>query len=331
MLVTHSGEACFYRKPAVPHPLPEAALSLLEEKGVEAFPAIARNPRLTNWLAAAARDQTTTHRLFLGDSREKLAELPENTVHLAITSPPYWTLKTYEHAPGQIGAIQDYEAFLEALDEVWRAVFRLLVPGGRLIVVVGDVTVPRRDPVFKRHLVLPLHAAIQEHGRKIGFDNLTPIIWHKITNARFEAKGGRFLGKPYEPGAIIKNDIEYILFLRKPGGYRKPTLEQRLLSIIPESEHRKWFQPIWQLAGTPARDHPAPFPLTLAERLVRMFSFVGDTVLDPFMGSGTTNLAALRWGRNSVGVELVERYWRRAIERIQAAGAERCDAKAQSH
>jgi len=146
-----------------------------------------------------------THSLYIGDAREVLSRLPESSVHLALTSPPYWTLKRYEDAPGQMGHIEDYEAFLDELDRVWKEVFRLLVPGGRLVVVVGDVAVARKK--FGRHLVFPLHADIQVRCRKVGFDNLNPIIWHKHTNARLEVDGnGFFLGKPYEPGAIIKTE-----------------------------------------------------------------------------------------------------------------------------
>ena len=142
----------------------------------------------------------------------------------------------------------------------------------------------------------------------LGFDNLAPIIWHKIGNADYEAGGGGFLGKPYEPNAIVKNDIEYILFQRKPGGYRSPSLAMRLLSVIPAEDHRQWFRQVWtDVTGASTRLHPAPFPLELADRLVRMFSFVGDTVLDPFLGTGTTSLAAARSGRNSIGVEIAAR------------------------
>lgn len=130
---------------------------------------------------------------------------------------------------------------------------------------------------------------------------------------------GGFYGKPYEPNGVIKNDIEYILFQRKPGGYRKPTLETRLMSILSAEEHGEWFQQIWRVAGASTREHPAPYPLTLAQRLIRMFSFVGDTVLDPFLGTGTTSVAAASCGRNSVGSEIDADYYEIALRRLRAA------------
>jgi len=155
----------------------------------------------------------------------------------------------------------------------------------------------------------------------LGYSNLAPIIWHKIANATYEVSGNsRFLGKPYEPNGVIKNDIEYILMLRKPGGYRKPSRDARLLSVISDLNHKKWFQQIWHdITGESTKHHPAPYPLSLAVRLVRMFSFVGDTVLDPFMGTGTTNLAAAQWGRNSIGVELDAHYFGMAQHRLNTA------------
>lgn len=125
-------------------------------------------------------------------------------------------------------------------------------------------------------------------------------------------------GKPYEPNSVIKNDIEFILMERKPGGYRSPSLETRVLSVISAEEHKTWFQQIWSgVTGASTRNHPAPYPVDLAERLVRMFSFVGDTVLDPFMGTGTTSTAAGLWGRNSIGVEVDPEYFRMSEQRIR--------------
>jgi DNA modification methylase len=168
---------------------------------------------------------------------------------------------------------------------------------------------------------MPLHASIQEHCRRLGFNNLAPIIWHKIANAAFEAEGngGGFLGKPYEPNSVIKNDIEFVLMERKPGGYRSPTVATRILSVIPAERHKLWFQQIWTgVTGASTRQHPAPYPLELAERLVRMFSFAGDTVLDPFLGTGTTSVAAARWGRNSIAIEVDPAYFEMAARRIEA-------------
>ncbi|MCL6451780.1 MAG: site-specific DNA-methyltransferase [Acetobacteraceae bacterium] len=217
--------------------------------------------------------------------------------------------------PGQLGHVADYETFIEELTKVWRECYRVLVSGGRLVCVVGDVCLSRRQ--YGRHVVVPLHADIAVSCRRIGFDNLNPIIWHKIANATYEVGNGtKFLGKPYEPNAIIKNDIEFILMQRKPGGYRKPTLEQRRLSVMSKKEYDEWFQQFWNISGASTRHHPAPFPLELAYRLVRMFSFAGDTVLDPFCGTGTTMLAAIKAGRNSVGVE-GPLYCRLALARLE--------------
>ncbi len=280
----------------------------------KAIPALAKEPRTTKVIESVLQSVPSRHELCLGDSRD-MSFIPDESVHLVVTSPPYWTLKEYPYRLGQLGLIHDYEAFLDELDQVWREVFRVLIPGGRLVVVVGDVCLSRRR--YGRHVVFPLHASIQERCRTIGFDNLAPIIWHKIANAKFEVENGSsFLGKPYEPNAVIKNDIEYILFQRKPGAYRQPSLAARILSVIPEDKHKEWFRQIWTLGGSSTRQHPAPFSLALAERLIRMFSFVGDTVLDPFMGTATTNVAAAMWGRNSIGIEIEPTYFDMAVERL---------------
>jgi modification methylase len=257
----------------------------------------------------------TMHRLVQGDARD-LSFIPDASIHLVVTSPPYWTLKRYNDSGGQMGHIADYEHFLAELNRVWTESFRVLVPGGRLVCVVGDVCLSRREN-NGRHTVVPLHADICVQCRKLGFDNLNPIIWHKISNASYEvSNGSKFLGKPYEPNAIIKNDIEFILMQRKPGGYRKPTEHQRRLSMIPKEKFNKWFQQFWIITGASTKEHPAPFPLELASRLVQMFSFTGDTVLDPFCGTATTLVAALKHGRNSIGVELDTEYCKLAASRL---------------
>ena len=262
--------------------------------------------------------QKTYQRLINGDARD-LSFLSDESIHLVVTSPPYWNLKRYNENPDQLGHVNDYESFLSELEKVWREAFRVIVPGGRLVCVVGDVCVSRRR--FGRHLVFPLHSDICVLCRKIGFDNLNPIIWHKIANASFEVENGsKFLGKPYEPNAIIKNDMEFILMQRKPGGYRKPTEEQRKLSKIDKKDFGTWFQQIWNITGASTKNHPAPFPLELSSRLVRMFSFHGDTVLDPFCGTGTTMIASLRYGRNSIGIDIDPEYCRMAAQYLKKEG-----------
>lgn len=262
-----------------------------------------------------ADQATTTVQVCLGDSRN-LDWISSGSVHLVLTSPPYWTLKEYPLGENQLGLVTDYESFLDELDKVWAHCFRVLMPGGRLVCVVGDVCLSRRR--HGRHMVMPLHADIVVRARKLGFDNLSPIFWYKISNANYEVENGSsFLGKPYEPNAIIKNDVEFILMLRKPGGYRRPTESQREASKLTKQEHQEWFQQIWNLPGESTRNHPAPYPPELAYRLVRMFSFAGDTVLDPFMGTGTTLLAAARCGRNSIGVEIEPTFVQMATKRLE--------------
>ena len=280
------------------------------------LPRLAKDPSAVEQIEAALRGVPTKHEVLLGDAR--IVELPKRSVHLVLTSPPYWTLKEYRRSDGQLGWIEDYEQFLNELDAVWRMCHSALVPGGRLVCVVGDVCLSRRKN-GGRHTVVPLHASIQERCRAIGFDNLAPIIWAKIANAAYEVDrgAGGFLGKPYEPNAIVKNDIEFMLMQRKPGGYRTPSLAARVLSLLSQECFQKSFRQIWSdIPGASVRGHPAPYPVALAERLIRMFSFAGDTVLDPFLGTGSTQLAAVACGRNSIGVEVDPTYFEMAVDRL---------------
>jgi len=281
------------------------------------LPRIAKDKKAVAAIEAKVAQIPSTHDLHQADARH-FSFLANDSVHLILTSPPYWTLKRYRDSEGQLGHVADYDEFVRQLNQVWNECYRVLVPGGRLVCVVGDVCLSRRKN--GEHTVVPLHASIQNQCHRIGFRNLAPIIWHKIANATYEAagNGGGFLGKPYEPNAVIKNDIEFILMLRKPGGYRSPTVATRILSVIPEEKHRIWFQQIWTgVTGASTKGHPAPYPVELAERLIRMFSFVGDCVLDPFMGTGTTSVAAAKWGRNSIGIEIDPEYFCYAESRIE--------------
>lgn len=268
---------------------------------------------------------TTSHKLHLGDARD-LSWISDESVELVVTSPPYWTLKQYtEGREGQMGDITDYEEFLTELDKVWRECARVLVGGGRICCVVGDVCISRKKG--GRHYTMPLHADIQVRARKLGLDCLTPIIWHKIANGATEAEGNGagFYGKPYQPGAVVKNDIEYILFLRKGGKYRSVSPEKKMLSMLNKEEMQGWLRSVWtDLPGASTRTgHPAPYPIELAERLIRMFSFAGDTVLDPFAGIGSTSMAALLTGRNSISNEVEQVYLEAAQAKLSALSSKK--------
>jgi site-specific DNA-methyltransferase (adenine-specific) len=284
-------------------------------EGMQALLAANRHYRQVEWPPPYRR---TTHRLHHGDARG-LAWIPDTSVHLVVTSPPYWTLKQYAAGnPDQMGHFDDYEQFLTELDRVWKECARVLVGGGRICCVVGDVCIPRKRG--GRHYLVPLHADIQVRARKLGLDCLMPILWHKISNGatEVEGNGSGFYGKPYQPGGIIKNDIEYILFLRKGGEYRSVQGLQKALSMLTKEEMKTWQRSIWtDIRGASTRDgHPAPYPVELADRLVRLFSFAGDTILDPFAGTGSTSLAAIMAGRNSIANEIEPRYIAIARQRL---------------
>jgi DNA modification methylase len=261
----------------------------------------------------------TRHLVHEGDAR-RMGWIETESLHLVCTSPPYGSLKEYPDRDGQLGNVAVYEEFLYELDRVWAECLRALVPGGRVACVVGDVCISRRRG--GRHHVLPLSADIQVRARRLGFDCLTPIRWYKVANIVLEAsKSSRYLGKPNLPNGVIKNDVEHILFFRKPGGYRSPTAQQEKRSFIPTEQYMRWFAPVWtDVRGQLRKNHPAPFPMEVPRRLIQMFSFTGDTVLDPFAGTGTTAMAALETGRNSISVEIDPGYVSETEQRLLASG-----------
>jgi site-specific DNA-methyltransferase (adenine-specific) len=264
----------------------------------------------------ATHSFSTKHRVVLGDARN-LRGVKDESVHLVVTSPPYFDLVVYEEDDAQLGHLHDYESFLDQLDQVWRECFRTLIPGGRLCIVVGDVCRSRRK--FGKHEIIPLHADILVQCRTLGYEDLATVFWYKIANATTEVAGaGAMLGKPYEPNGVVKNDVEYVLRLRKPGPYRKPTAIQRAASLMTPDEYDAAMRQVWSdIPGAPhSNGHPAPFPPALAARLIRMSSYIEDTVLDPFVGTGTTVQAAAMTNRSSIGYEIAERYWRQAQKKL---------------
>ena len=296
----------------------------IEDNTPEGLQALLEANRYYRGVAWPEPYDRTSHRLHLGDARD-LSWLPDRSVHLVVTSPPYWTLKEYTAGnESQMGHFKEYGHFLEELDRVWSECARVLVGGGRICCVVGDVCIPRKKG--GRHHLVPLHADIQVRARKLGLDCLMPILWHKIANGVTEAQGNGagFYGKPYQPGGIIKNDIEYILFLRKGGEYRSAPMLQKALSMLTREEMQAWQRSIWtDLPGASTRGgHPAPYPIELAERLIKLFSFAGDTVLDPFAGTGSTSQAAIIAGRNSIANEIEPAYVELARRRIMSTARE---------
>jgi len=248
--------------------------------------------------------------LYHGDVGQLLLNGDLPPVHLTVTSPPYADLITYGALSTSVGQLGDmpFEEWADAMREVLGYLLDLTVSGGRAVVNVGDVCVARKKG--GRHYTLPLAASLTMSAFDGGWDVLTPIRWEKVANIKMEASSSSgVLGKPNQPGGVIKNDIESILLFRKPGAYRKPTEEQVTAAHIPTEDYRRMFRGVWRdVPGTSSPDHPAPFPLEIPARLIRMFSFPGDTILDPFAGTGTTLQAARRLDRNAIGVEVEERY-----------------------
>lgn len=258
----------------------------------------------------------TTHRIVLGDARS-MSSVGDESLHLVVTSPPYFDLVEYVDKRGQLGHVHNYGRFLDEIQKVWADCMRVLVPGGRLCIVVGDVCRSRRR--FGKHEVIPLHADITVQCRRLGFEGLATVFWHKIANVATEVGGpGATLGKPYEPNGVVKNDVEFVLRFKKNGPYRKPTPLQRAGSFIPPKDYDAMMRQVWSdIPGASRRSgHPAPFPQSLAARIIRMSSYVEDVVLDPFLGSGTTTAAAIETQRNSIGIEVAEEYWEANRERF---------------
>ena len=242
----------------------------------------------------------TKHTIINGDSRQ-MSELKDESVHLIATSPPYWQLKDYG-TENQIGFHDDYETYINHLNLTWQECFRVLHKGCRLCINIGDQFA--RSTYYGRYKIIPIHSEIIKFCEMIGFDFMGQIIWQKATTMNTSG-GASIMGSyPNPRNGIVKLDFEYILLFKKQGNAPKPTKEQKENSIMTNEEWNTYFNGHWYFSGAKQDKHLAMFPEELPHRLIKMFSFPGETVLDPFMGSGTTALAARNLNRNSVGYEI---------------------------
>ena len=242
----------------------------------------------------------TEHRIIFGDSRS-LNEIKDKSVQLIITSPPYWQLKDYG-TEDQIGFYDSYEEYINNLNLVWQECYRVLSDGCRMCINIGDQFA--RSVYYGRYKVIPIRTEIIRFCESLGMDYMGAIIWQKTTTMNTSG-GGAIMGSfPYPRNGILKMDYEFILLFKKLGNAPKPTKEQKERSIITKEEWGEYFSSHWHFNGVKQYEHIAMFPEELPKRLIKMFSFAGETVLDPFAGSGTTSLAAKHLGRNSIGYEI---------------------------
>lgn len=250
-------------------------------------------------------DMITNHKIIIGDSRS-MREVKDESVHLVVTSPPYWQLKDYGHGD-QIGFNDTYEEYINNLNLAWKECYRVLQSGCRLCVNIGDQFA--RSVYYGRYKVIPIRTEITKFCETIGFDYMGAIIWQKVTTMNTTG-GATVMGSfPYPRNGIVKLDYEFILLFKKLGDAPKVSPEIREQSKLTTEEWNEYFYGHWNFSGEKQDHHLAVFPEELPRRLIKMFSFVGDTVLDPFLGSGTTSLAAKNLGRNSVGYEINHEYF----------------------
>ncbi|KKQ67050.1 MAG: Modification methylase MjaI [Parcubacteria group bacterium GW2011_GWA2_38_27] len=242
----------------------------------------------------------TKHKIITGDSRS-MRELSDKSVHLIITSPPYWQLKDYG-SDNQIGFNDSYEKYINNLNLAWNECYRVLEDGCRLCVNVGDQFA--RSVYYGRYKVIPIRTEIIKFCETIGFDYMGAVIWQKTTTMNTTG-GATIMGSfPYPRNGILKLDYEFILIFKKQGQSLKVDRGLKEKSKLTKEEWNEYFQGHWNFAGARQGGHIAIFPEELPKRLIKMFSFVGDTILDPFLGSGTTSLVAKNFDRNSIGYEI---------------------------
>jgi len=243
-------------------------------------------------------------KIIIGDSR-KMVEIEDNSVQLIITSPPYWSIKNYG-TDNQIGYGQTLHEYLKDLYRVWKESYRVLEAGRRLVINIGDQFA--RSVIYGRYKIIPLHSEIIAQCEDIGFDYMGSIIWQKKTTMNTTG-GANVMGSyPYPPNGMVEIDYEHILIFKKPGKSKKIPREIKEKSKLSKEEWKEYFSGHWYFGGAKQVEHQAMFPEELPKRIIKMFSFVGETVLDPFLGSGTTAKVALNLNRNAIGYEINEKF-----------------------
>jgi DNA modification methylase len=250
------------------------------------------------------KDMETQHKIIIGDSR-KMSEIPNVSIHLVVTSPPYWQLKDYGNG-NQIGFNDNYEQYINNLNLVWNECHRVLHQGCRLCINIGDQFA--RSVYYGRYKVIPIRTEIIKFCESAGFDYMGAIIWQKVTTTNTTG-GATVMGSfPYPRNGILKIDYEFILIFKKYGNPPNVSKEIKEQSKLSQEEWNQYFTGHWNFPGERQDKHLAMFPEELPHRLIKMFSFIGDTVLDPFLGSGTTTLAARNLNRNSISYEINEEF-----------------------
>jgi len=253
------------------------------------------------------------HKIIIGDSR-RMDAVDDESVHLVVTSPPYWQLKDYG-SKQQIGYNDSYQDYINNLNLVWNECFRVLHKGCRLCINIGDQFA--RSVYYGRYKIIPIRTEIIKFCETIGFDYMGAIIWQKVTTCNTTG-GATIMGSfPYPRNGIVKLDYEFILIFKQLGKPPKVSKQIKEQSRLSKDEWNQYFYGHWNFSGEKQNQHLAPFPEELPKRLIKMFSFVGDTILDPFAGSGTTSLAALNLSRNSIGYEINPEYQCTIKERLQ--------------
>jgi len=255
----------------------------------------------------------TIHTIVFGDA-QNMSLVDDKSVHLIVTSPPYWQLKDYG-AEQQIGFDDSYEDYINNLNLVWQECHRVLHDGCRLCVNIGDQFA--RSVYYGRYKVIPIRTEIIRFCETIGFDFMGSIIWQKVTTCNTTG-GATIMGSfPYPRNGIVKIDYEFILLFKKHGKPPRVDVKTKRKSELSKDEWNLYFNGHWNFSGEKQSGHLAMFPGELPKRLIKMFSFVGETVLDPFLGSGTTTLAAMNLERNSVGYEINRDYREMILSKLQ--------------